>query len=80
MSGFPWLTAVVVLPVAGAMVLQVIPGKASGPIKAVTAVFAAAEASPQPAWSLLFYALWHSRHVLGGDPGGDIAEVLAAAR
>lgn len=44
MSGFPWLTAVVVLPVAGAMVLQVIPGKASGPIKAVTAVFAAAEA------------------------------------
>ena len=44
MSGFPWLTAVVVLPVAGAMVLQVIPGKASGPIKAVIAVFAAAEA------------------------------------
>jgi hypothetical protein len=28
---------------------------------------------------LLFYALWHSRHVLGIDPGGNIAEVLSAA-
>jgi asparagine synthase (glutamine-hydrolysing) len=46
----------------------------------VRAAFAAAESSPQPAWSLLFYALWHSRHVCGIDPGGDIGEVLAAAR
>ena len=49
------------------------------PAGPVHAAFAAAEASPQPAWSLLFYALWHSRHVLGLDPGGDIAEVLTAA-
>ena len=46
----------------------------------VRAAFAAAEASPQPAWSLLFYALWHSRHVVGIDPAGDVGEVLAAAR
>jgi len=50
------------------------------PTDRVRAAFAAAEKSPQPAWSLLFYALWHSRHVLGLDPSGDIAEVLAAAR
>jgi asparagine synthase (glutamine-hydrolysing) len=50
------------------------------PAEVVRAAFAAAEASPQPAWSLLFYALWHSRHVLGIDPSGDIGEVLAAAR
>jgi len=46
----------------------------------VRAAFAAAETSPQPAWSLLFYALWHSRHVLGLDPRGDVGEVLAASR
>ena len=50
------------------------------PAERVRAAFTAAEASPQPAWSLLFYALWHSRHVLGIDPAGDVAEVLAAAR
>jgi asparagine synthase (glutamine-hydrolysing) len=50
------------------------------PAERVRAAFAAAEGTPQPAWSLLFYALWHSRHVLGLDPGGDIAEVLTAAR
>ena len=44
MSGFPWLTAVVVLPVAGAMLLQVIPGRAASAIKAVTVAFAAVEA------------------------------------
>ena len=49
------------------------------PPERVQAAFAAAEASPQPAWSLLFFALWHSRHVLGGDPAGAIDEVLAAA-
>ncbi len=50
------------------------------PPERVRAAFAAAEASPQPAWSLLFYALWHSRHGLGIEPSGDIGEVLAAAR
>ena len=33
----------------------------------------------QPAWSLLFYALWHSTRVLGIDPEGDIGGVLAEA-
>jgi asparagine synthase (glutamine-hydrolysing) len=33
----------------------------------------------QAAWSLLFYALWHSRHVLGIDSGGSIGDVLGAA-
>ncbi len=50
------------------------------PAERVRAAFAAAEASPQPAWSLLFYALWHCRHGLGIDPAGNVAEVLAAAR
>jgi asparagine synthase (glutamine-hydrolysing) len=31
------------------------------------------------AWSLLFYALWHTRHVLGRPPGPDVLESLAAA-
>jgi asparagine synthase (glutamine-hydrolysing) len=46
----------------------------------VRGVFAGAGRASQPAWSLLFYALWHSRHVLGVDPRGDVAEVLAQAR
>ena len=50
------------------------------PPERVRAAFDAAGASPQPAWSLLFYALWHSRQVLGVDPSGDIGEVLAASR
>jgi asparagine synthase (glutamine-hydrolysing) len=50
------------------------------PRERVRTAFAAADSSPQPAWSLLFYALWHSRHVCGIDPRGDIGEVLAAAR
>ncbi|MBN9562130.1 MAG: asparagine synthase (glutamine-hydrolyzing) [Alphaproteobacteria bacterium] len=29
------------------------------------------------AWSLLFYALWHNRHILGLAAGGDVFEVLA---
>jgi len=33
----------------------------------------------QPAWSLLYYALWHSHHVMGIDAGGDIGEVLTEA-
>jgi len=31
----------------------------------------------QAAWVLLFYALWHRRHVEGITPAGDIFEVLA---
>jgi asparagine synthase (glutamine-hydrolysing) len=28
-------------------------------------------------WVLLFYALWHRRHILGLDPAGDVHETLA---
>ena len=47
---------------------------------AVRTVFADAEKHSQRAWSLLFYALWHSHHVLGIAPDGDIGAVLDAAR
>ena len=30
------------------------------------------------AWTLLFYALWHNRHMLGRPPAGDVFETLAA--
>lgn len=30
-------------------------------------------------WTLLFYALWHRRHVLGRAPAGDALETLAQA-
>lgn len=30
------------------------------------------------AWTLLFYALWHRRHVLGLAPAGDVFETLSA--
>ncbi|RFB80169.1 asparagine synthase (glutamine-hydrolyzing) [Methylovirgula sp. 4M-Z18] len=33
----------------------------------------------QAAWSLLFYALWHSHHILGVDSSGSIGDVLSAA-
>ena len=29
-------------------------------------------------WTLLFYALWHRRHILGLAPAGDVFETLAA--
>ncbi len=45
----------------------------------VRGVFAAAGQDGQAAWSLLYYALWHSRHVLGTAPDGSVAEVLDAA-
>jgi asparagine synthase (glutamine-hydrolysing) len=45
----------------------------------VQRVFADPEKNPQAAWSLLFYALWHSRHVLGVPYDGNIEDVLAAA-
>ncbi len=31
------------------------------------------------AWTLLFFALWHRRHILGRPPAGDILETLSAA-
>ena len=43
------------------------------------AIIRAARQQDQPAWSLLFYALWHSTRVLGVDPEGDIGGVLAEA-
>jgi asparagine synthase (glutamine-hydrolysing) len=49
------------------------------PSEPVRAAFARAAEDSQPAWSLLFYALWHSRHILGIDPNGAIDEVLASA-
>ena len=30
------------------------------------------------AWHLLFFALWHRCHILGGAPAGDVFETLAA--
>ena len=49
------------------------------PSETVRAAFAHAATESQPAWSLLFYALWHSRHVLGMSAEGDIAETLTDA-
>ncbi|HKT55123.1 MAG TPA: asparagine synthase-related protein, partial [Caulobacteraceae bacterium] len=47
--------------------------------EAVAAVMADAVRRPQAAWSLLFYGLWHSRHVLGCPVGGSVEETLLAA-
>ncbi|HEY1963103.1 MAG TPA: asparagine synthase C-terminal domain-containing protein, partial [Rhizomicrobium sp.] len=46
----------------------------------VKAVFDRAAQDVQPAWSLLFYGLWHAHHMLRVDPAGDIADVLSRAR
>jgi asparagine synthase (glutamine-hydrolysing) len=45
----------------------------------VTRIIGQAAEQEQPAWSLLFYALWHSHHILGVPAGGDIAGVLSSA-
>lgn len=45
----------------------------------VRAVLGNAAANAQAAWSLVFYALWHSHHVLGLAPDGTIDQVLAQA-
>jgi asparagine synthase (glutamine-hydrolysing) len=47
------------------------------PKPAVRGVFDQAADRHQPAWSLLFYALWHNHHILGRPCDGDIAEALA---
>ena len=44
MNGFPWLTAILLLPLAGAIVLQAVPSRAVDVIKGVTVTVAAAEA------------------------------------
>lgn len=45
----------------------------------VNEVFGRCEDEPQPAWSLLHYALWHSHHILCLGTDGDIAAVLESA-
>ena len=30
------------------------------------------------AWLLLFYALWHRRHIMGLQPAGDVFDTLSA--
>ena len=45
----------------------------------VARIFEAATERDQAAWSLLFYALWHSCHIMGVPAGGDIGEVLGKA-
>ena len=49
---------------------------------AVDKLFAAADAGGKlgkAAWTLLFYALWHRRHILARIPDGDVFDTLAAA-
>ena len=43
---------------------------------AVAGVFDATLEAPQPAWSLLYYALWHTTRVLGRACDGTIGQVL----
>jgi asparagine synthase (glutamine-hydrolysing) len=38
-----------------------------------------ADRDGQPAWSLLFYGLWHCRHMLGMEMSGDVESVLREA-
>jgi asparagine synthase (glutamine-hydrolysing) len=49
---------------------------------AVTALFGNSRGRRQgfAAWVLLFYALWHHRHILGHKPEGDVFDVLSATR
>lgn len=47
------------------------------PADQVRQAIANAATTSQPAWSLLYYALWHSHHVLGINAEGDIGHVLA---
>lgn len=46
----------------------------------VTALFRSAGGKREgfAAWTLLFYALWHRRHIAGLEPMGDVFETLAA--
>jgi asparagine synthase (glutamine-hydrolysing) len=49
------------------------------PAETVRAAFDNAAKASQPAWSLLFAALWHGHHIAGVPADGDIAEVLREA-
>ena len=47
---------------------------------AVTSLFRnAGKREMQAAWTLLFYAVWHQHHILGGVPKGGVLEVLGEA-
>ena len=46
---------------------------------AVQQIFQDCRRNEQAAWSLLFYALWHSHHILKIDSNRDIASVLSDA-
>ena len=62
-----------------AALVRVQPGIAEmAPAQAVDGVFADPREHAQAAWSLLFYALWHSHHILGLPCDGTIGDVLAA--
>lgn len=44
---------------------------------AVKALFTSGAENGHAQWALLFYALWHRRHIEGGDASGDVFEVLS---
>ena len=47
--------------------------------RSVEALFAAVDSrNGTAAWSLLFYALWHKRHIVGDTRNGDVFSVLAS--
>ncbi|MBF0356414.1 MAG: asparagine synthase (glutamine-hydrolyzing) [Alphaproteobacteria bacterium] len=48
--------------------------------KEVERLFAHANQQGFAAWTLLFYALWHGRHMLGHRPQGDVFDNLDAMR
>ena len=45
----------------------------------VRATFAEPSHNSQAAWNLVFYALWHSHHILGIPAGGSVGDVLSEA-
>lgn len=45
---------------------------------AVKRLFSAGRDQGQAQWTLLFYALWHKRHIEGADASGDVFGVLSA--
>lgn len=46
--------------------------------KAVEALFRSGAKHGKAQWTLLFYALWHQAHIMGGDASGDVYEVLSS--
>jgi len=43
----------------------------------IARIFHEAGRHPQPAWSMLFYALWHNHHILGRDCEGNVTQALS---